>query len=70
MLTNRNDIDKQKMILYENVFWKSEDKPIFKPKDNFDVKIITLKFMQFKNKLNDMSIFFNATGNILFSYLS
>lgn len=51
MWTNRNDIDKQKMILYENVFWKSEDKPIFKPKDNFDVKIIlhlihfTLKFM-------------------------
>ena len=39
VLTNGNYTVKHKMILYENIFWESEDKLIFIHKDDFDVKI-------------------------------
>lgn len=48
---NMNDIGKPKMTFYGNVFWKLENKPIFNPKDKFDVKItlclihFTLRFI-------------------------
>lgn len=37
VLISKNDIGKYEMILCENVFLKSQDKPIFKPRYNFDV---------------------------------